>query len=318
MFDDRKIFSDALLFYTGVNMGNICKRNVIFLSPSPDQYISSSIEQLLNDIDINTAFIYDENDNTMTYNSIIIDAIMNIESESGDDHELIVDIAEYNSSNPLSGIEYFIISAINGKKKSYLITTLQGDNLLYLFEYYYQMTKYMEQSKIIPIYTFSSSFLKINRTYTIGHYFFSHTIPYYPTSQALLENVNSILGYDYIYTGTEFNYILAFSLISKSIESTKEMSYKIIMQYLYNNELQTEIGQVQLTIDNVISHPIISLTIDKNGILQPVKYVSMLVREARVWNTLYLQQTIYSCNWKISSSEKYPRSTLKIDRKSVV
>lgn len=307
MFAARPVFNDALLFYTGFNTGNICKKNVIFVSPSPDQYISSTINYLIYQLNIDTAFIYDGSDSDMlNYNSIVIDSIKSTESLS--DYEIIIDISNYTSKE--AGIQDFINKIISGRKRGYIITTLKGLDLQYLFVQYRLLTSYQNED-FTPIFCFSADFFQIQYQYTYGHYFVSDTIPYYPASLPFLNKINQILGVNYIYIGTEFNYLLSLSLISKSLKHTKDFRIEDILQYLYRNEIETEIGRVQLTFDNVVSHSIVLLKMGASGI-EPISFVSVVIQEARVWYDKYFQQTVYSCNWRDSGSEKYPRLTLPI------
>lgn len=298
----------SLLFYTGINEGNICKQNVFFVSPSPDQFINTAMKFLLYKFGSKIAFIYDNNPTKVTQNNLILKAIEELDiqviSKLPIDLNENLNMMSYRIMEFVLNIDYYSGRKIGFASDTYIICNLGNDQLQYFLTALY---KYL---RIYYVFTFDNSFIKY--PISTNYYLISDIINL--NNNVILNYIYNILGSKYILNGLELKYLLPLFLLSESIKDTATLStFDSTVSSLYSSQpFDTLFGELVVTPDNVISHPIAISAYNDYAILTNIMPLLQQSNEANVYVQSVLPKSLYSCNWKTSRSEKYSRTVINI------
>lgn len=307
LYSNSLSLQDSLLFYTGTNEGNICKKNVFFVSPSPDQLINSAMKFLLYYYKSRIALIYDNNKSKESQNEMIKNTIKDLDIEVVS--ELEVDLSEVDDNMINSKIGEFIynLDYYSGRRfgsvaNIYVICNLGPDKLGY-FLYNFALKGYLT-------FIFDNSFTYYK--YSVNYFLISDIINL--NNQKIISYIYSVFGNDYILNGLELKYLLPLFLLSESVKDTAVLSnFDLTVRQLYSDGgFNTLFGKLVVTQDNVISHPISISSYNENGVLTHNMVLLEQSNEANVYIESILPKRLYSCNWKSSSSEKYSRTVINI------
>lgn len=304
-FSSDSILQNTVFLSIGNNPGKICERNNFFFSPSPYQYITSFVNYLITTYGIRMAFIYDDSSDKSIYNKIILDAIEKLNLN----YLVIKQIPYSNSVDNFDVIETFIDESLyHGSENFYIINTLSYDNLIIFFDIYKKRSDIMS---VFPVFCIDNSIVRLDSSKTDGSYLVSYEINMSSDEEMIHSSIYQLLGNDYIINGKEISYLIALFFLGESLKSTEILSSDVIIRYLYETKTDTLFGHLEIGKDNTITRSVVLNEITKNGVIFD-KFILKTSYEAGVWNDQYIQQKVYSCNWKDSSSDRYERSTIKI------
>lgn len=278
------------------------------MSPSPDEYISYSINYLLFTFGKEVAFIYDSSPLMDAYNNIIISSfdVLNFE---------VSGLMKVNESNLSEDIVSFLENiTYYGSSNSIIINTLTGESLSKFFELYKQYiverVDLINLSKAYTVICFDYyTFKTINPDYTKNQYVISSR---FVTQSNIQEKISDILTDSYIINGDEINILLSLYILSILYTSTESVEQSYIFQKIYDIDLDSPFGYLKMDKTNVLSRPISIYQEGSDGKLNFIQYTIEVSFDSQVWKRSYREERVFTCNWKESFSERYERSLIKI------